>query len=189
MVEWQFYNEIFSEMLKNAPDYLTLDLGQMTILDLLNAQEMSMDSITIDFSKVSVVHNLREIRLRFECGTYKKGLKYNYYLKVVDLTYQRQMPLMRSNYLRNKAVNIFADMILSFIQSLVGYAARQESHKSMAMDFGVPVRFLPSTFSWNLKDWEKEFKVPSLGTNDILGSFMKHIYDGSLNFSDRGLKP
>lgn len=97
------------------------------------------------------------------------------------------MPLKTIKWTVNHELDVFADMILSFIQSLVGYATRQESYAKWAADYQVHVHLLPESLGWRTDNWEKEFRVPALGTDDILGSFMKNLYEGRRSLSDWGL--
>lgn len=175
-------------MLKRARVDSVLAIGEATFLDLMNTHDSSdMNAITLKLSGVQNVPSLHEEIVRFECKTVAKWPKYKHYVKVTDKKQNRWMPLQSTKWFINHELDVFADMILSFVQSLVGYASRQESFVSMAADFRVPVRLLPASLSWDVEQWEKEFKVPILGTDDILGSFMKNPYEGRLSLSDWGL--
>jgi len=123
----------------------------------------------------------------FECDTIKKWPKYHHIIIVTDVNGKRSIPIICSKWLINREVTVFADTIYAFIQSLCNYAFRQESMQSLAERYEINPKFLPKAFGIRLEDWERQYKVPNLGTDDVIGSFMKLVYDDKLKLSKKTL--
>ncbi|MHA1864461.1 MAG: hypothetical protein ACTSWA_11885 [Candidatus Thorarchaeota archaeon] len=182
---WQFYQDIFSKMLKKVPHFSLGLESPIDFLTLMNSIDHNVsDGIRVSFSDIHQVPQLVDEVLHFHCGTVSNWPKYLHAVRIIEVQNDRQLPLVVSKWILNREIDVFATVILGFIQGLVRYAFRQESFAQLASNFGVPVRFLPASFGWELENWEEQLKVPELGTSDIIGSFMYHIWKGTLSVDD-----
>ncbi|MFW9889388.1 MAG: hypothetical protein ACFFER_14465 [Candidatus Thorarchaeota archaeon] len=172
-------------MLEKTPHFsfgLDSPIDSLTLMNSID-HDVS-DGIRIGFSNVHQVFQLNDEVLYFHCRTVSNWPKYLHAVRITDVQNDRQLPLVVRKWILNREIDVFATMILGFLQGLIRYAIRQESFEQLASDFGVPVRFLPASFGWDLENWEKQMKVPELGTADILGAYMYHIWRGTLSIDD-----
>jgi len=147
------------------------------------------ESPTIFAKLGSLCHadSLQDTVLIFQCDTISKWPKYHHLIIVTDNARKRSIPIVIRKWFLNREITVFADTIYAFLQSLCNYAFRQDSMQSLAERYGISPKQLPQSFGIRYEDWERQFKIPDLGTDDVTGSFMLHVYSGNLDISKKTL--
>ncbi len=180
--DWNLYADVKSRLLKNAPD---LDItGGITAYQYIHGAEVDKSSgialLRVNLEKFFLTRNLKNEVLTFQYDTYSKGIHHYHYMQVNDTRRNRSILVYRKKILLNSEVQVFAKLTHSFLQGLNNYSMNQSFSNSLARRYGIPARLLPSGFGLSVEEWEKRYNVPSLGTNDILGSYMYHVYHETL---------
>jgi hypothetical protein len=185
---WRLYSDILDQILKISRDILFGGVRRSDYLMKARAiTDPKMSGLIADIGEMSSTPSMEGVKLTFVCDTFSKWPRYYHIVKVIDIENRRSIPIVKRGWLLNREVPVFAKIINAFIQGLYNYAFKQWSTESLGKRFGVPVKLVPRTFGWTLEDWEKEFSIPSLGTDDVVGSYMRHVYDGTLELTDKTL--
>lgn len=184
---YRLYLDVYSRMIKKAPSFSMGGIDSSKILQHLEVRTKKPTGIIAKIGNICIGSNLSDESLHFSCDTFSK-LPWNYHiLKVIDIKGKRSIPIVERKLFMNREVAVFSKLIHAFIQGLCNYAFKLFSAESLARRYGVPVRVMPLGFGWSVEDWEKQFNVPSLGTTDIIGSYMRHVFDGTLTLDGKPL--
>ena len=154
-----------------------------------NISVSSEDSPNIYAKLDSLCHaNLPEGSLLvFHCDTIAKWPKYKHLIIVTNVNKEISIPIVIQKWFFNREISVFADTIYAFVKSLCNFAFRHYSMQTLADRYRISPKQLPESFGIRYEDWEREYKIPDLGTDDIIGSFMRLVYDGKLGISKKGL--
>lgn len=185
---WRLYSDILNQILKISRGILFGGVGSSDYRRKTRViTDPKMSGLIADIGEMSFTPSMEGVKLLFVCDTFSKWPRYYHIVKVIDIENERSIPIVKRGWILNREVPVFAGIINACIQGLYNYAFKQWSTESLGKRFGVPAKLVPRTFGWTLEGWEKEFNIPSLGTDDVVGSYMRHVYDGTLELTDKTL--
>lgn len=186
---WKLYSDVRSRLMKITPDYH--HTGGIDRTQYLRGLDVNMSEdagyIEVKAGKMFYAENIRHEILTFQYDTYSKNMQHYHLMQVNDVNGNRSILIQRRKWFLNREVHVFAHLTHAFLQGLHNYATNQSLCESLAQRYGVPTRYVPIGLGFSIEDWEKEFNVPSLGTDDILGSYMNHVYNGRLKLDGKPL--
>jgi len=186
---WKLYSDIRSRLLKITPvhDYT----GRIDMSQYIRGLDVNMSDdagqIEVKVGKMFYEENIKDEILTFQYDTYSKNIEHYHLMQVNDVRNNRSILIQRKKWFLNREVHVFTHLTHAFLQGLYNYSSNQALCESLAKRYGVPTRYVPIGLGFSIEDWEKRFNVPSLGTDDVLGSYMYYVHTGRLKLDGKPL--
>ena len=187
--DWKLYSDIRHGILKHVRDYLST--GGIDRSNYLRGLDVDMSEgagyLVAKIGEICLAENVKDEVLTFEYDTSSQGIQHLHLMKVHDVNNNRTILLHQKKWLINNEVKVFVKLTHAFLQGLSNYSITQFAFEDLAKHFGIETRQLPEGFGIDLETWEKGHNVPSLGTKDVLGSYMEHVYSGRLKLDGKSI--
>ena len=186
---WEFYFNIKDRILENLKPAVAGGIEGFQLDRCSKAlTRPEGNGLVVHMGCLTFSESMKDAVLLFLADTKSQKLKHIHYVEVVDVRRKRSILLVKYSWLLNREETMIARMISNFILGLQNYVFTQDNIADISSRYGMfPTQFPSAFLGISVEKWERMTDTPSLGTDDILGSFMYHVSIGTIKLDGKTL--